>query len=306
MSNFSPNADHALDLIPAKLMARSMTKTYSKSFYLATKLLPHRVREDVYAVYAFCRQSDNIVDAPRNRGRELVASELAQWREELQTAYRTGESQHPVMNVFIDVALRKGIPVDLPLELIAGVEMDLDFDRYETFDDLYKFCYRVASVVGVMMTRVVGHSDDWAFVHAERLGIGMQLANILRDVEEDWRLRGKIYIPRDEMAQFGVTESEIARGSLSPNLRNLLVHNVARAHWYFEQSMEGIPMLSRDVQFAIIAASRLYRGILTAIEKNEYDVFSRRPVVTSYRKLVEITRSYIRHKVISPRIVSAH
>jgi phytoene synthase len=281
----SPNADRSLDLIPARLLAKSMTQTYSKSFYLATKLLPVHVREDVYAVYAFCRQSDNIVDAPRQRSLPLISRELVQWREELRAAYMSGESQHPVLNAFVDVALRNNIPAYLPEELISGVEMDLSYDRYPTFDALYRFCYRVASVVGLMMTRIIGTTDAQAFRHAEELGIGMQLANILRDIHEDWRLRGKIYIPQDEMDHFGVTEEQIERGTITPQLRDLLAFQVGRAHSYFEKSEQGISMLTADGQFAVVAASRLYRGILYEIERNGYDVFARRPVVSTYRKV---------------------
>lgn len=298
----SPNADRTLDLIPARLLAESMTRTYSKSFYMATKLLPARVRNDVYAVYAFCRQSDNIVDAPRQRSPELIARELHQWKEELRFAYASGESQHPVINAFVDVALRNNIPIELPEELITGVEMDLLYDRYPTFDALRQFCYRVASVVGLMMTRIIGYTDPQAFRHAEELGIGMQLANILRDVHEDWRLRGKIYLPQDEMDRFGVTEEQIERGTITPQLNDLLAFQVERAHSYFEKSRRGIPMLSPDGQFAIIAASRLYRGILFEIERSGFDVFSERPVVSSYRKLSELLKSFVQHRVFSATI----
>lgn len=297
----SPNADRSLDLIPARALARAMTQTYSKSFYMATKLLPARIREDVYAVYAFCRQSDNIVDAPRQRSLRLVRRELIQWREELHSAYMSGESQHPVINAFVDVALRNNIPFHLPEELISGVEMDLSYDRYPTFDALYTFCYRVASVVGLMMTRIIGTSDAQAFRHAEELGIGMQLANILRDIHEDWRLRGKIYIPQDEMDRFGVSEEQIDRGTITPELRELLAFQVARAHSYFEKSRQGIPMLTPDGQFAVVAASRLYRGILCKIEQNGFDVFAHRPVVSSYRKATELLKAYVHHHMFPMR-----
>lgn len=296
----SPNADKNLDLVPARKLARLMTRTYSKSFYLATKLLPQRLQGDVHAIYAFCRYTDNIVDAPRQRARDLLSRELGSWREELFTAYGTGESLHPVMGAFVDVALRNKIPVDLPAELIAGVQMDLEYDRYSTFAELKTFTYRVASVVGLMMTRVLGYKDSRAFDHAEQMGIAMQLANILRDVEEDWRLRRKIYLPKDELEQFGVTEGHIARSALTDNMRDLLAFNVERAHSYFEEASRGIPMLNRDGQFAIIAAARVYRGILYEIERNRYDVFSNRPVVSGYRKVSEILKSFVQHKVLSP------
>jgi 15-cis-phytoene synthase len=297
----SPNADRDLDLKTSRTYAGAMIRTYSKSFYLASLLLPRELREDVHCLYAFCRYSDNIVDAPRPRGRDELQGELDAWRHELHSAYRTGESQHPVMAGFVHVAARYSIKIDLPLDLIKGVEMDLLIDRYETFKDLYQFCYRVASVVGLMMTKVIGTSDEAAFLHAEQLGIGMQLANILRDVAEDWKLRGKIYLPQEDLRTYGVTDDAIARSAMSPQMRELLKFQVDRAHSYFREAQKGIPMLSGKGQFAIDAAARLYQGILTEIERNEYDVFSRRPVVGTSRKIRFLATSYLRLTALSRR-----
>ena len=293
----SPNADRLLDLKASRIHARALIRSYSRSFYIASLLFPRRLRDDVYCLYAFCRYSDNIVDSPRPRGRDELQHELDAWRHELKMAYRTGESQHPVMHGFVDVALQHDIEIDLPMDLIQGVEMDLLIDRYDTFHDLYGFCYRVASVVGLMMSKVIGTSDEAALIHAEQLGIGMQLANILRDMGEDWSLRQKIYIPREDLESFGVSESMIASLHMTPELASLLKFEVDRAHRYFENAQRGIPMLRREGQFAVEAAARLYRGILGEIERNGYDVFSRRPVVGTSRKLRTLIGSYLRRSV---------
>lgn len=290
----SPNADRALDLMGSRAYARSLIRSYSKSFYIASLLMPTRLRQDVHCLYAFCRTTDNIVDAPRSRSREELQRELDLWREELHTAYRTGESQHPVINGFVHMARSSAIELDLPLDLIRGVEMDLLNDRYETFEDLYRFCYRVASVVGLMMTKVIGALDTAALLHAEKLGIGMQLTNILRDVREDWRLRRKIYLPQEDLRTHAVTESEIAEGKMSPQMRSLIKFEVDRAHSYFIEAHAGIPMLRSEGRFAVAAASRLYRGILGEIEKSSYDVFTRRPVVSASRKLKALVDAYLR------------
>ena len=297
----SPNSDRELDLKAARSFARTLIRSYSKSFYAASLLLPRSLREDVHCLYAFCRHTDNIVDAPRLRGREELQHELDVWREELHMAYRTGESQHPVVNGFVHVANKHAIEVDLPMDLVQGVEMDLLIDRYETFQDLYRFCYRVASVVGLMMTKVIGARDQAAYEHAEQLGIGMQLANILRDVGEDWRLRRKIYLPLEDLRAHGVSESAIAGATMSPEIRDLLKFEVDRARSYFWGAHKGIPMLVRDGRFAIEAAARLYGGFLTEIEKNQYDVFSRRPVVGTLKKLRALVDSYLRHTLLSGR-----
>jgi len=242
-------------------------------------------RDDVYAVYAFCRYTDNIIDAPRTRDNDALQGELDAWREELCRANGTGESQHPVLSGFVRVMRAYGIPLQLPLELIRGVEMDLRHDRYESFTDLNTFCYRVASVVGVMMTHVFGFSDESAFHYAETLGLAMQLTNILRDVDEDWRLRRKIYLPLEEMRRFGLEETDIAERKMSEDMRAFLTEQVRRAHAYFENADVGISMLHRRSRMAVAAASALYREILREIERSEYDVFSRRPVVPTHRKI---------------------
>ncbi|MBR9976311.1 MAG: phytoene/squalene synthase family protein [Bacteroidetes bacterium] len=290
MSMKSPNADAGLDRIPAIAYARLLTRTYSKSFYLATQFMPRAKRGDVYAVYAFCRYTDNIVDSPRNRSSEDLRTELTQWREEVCKAFVTGESQHPVLAVFIPLLHRYGIPLQLPLELIDGVEMDLTVHRYLSFAHLRMFCYRVASVVGLMMTYVFGYHSREAFPYAEALGIAMQLTNILRDVDEDWQLRRKVYLPVEDLHEFGVREEDIAARRMTPELRRLVSAQVARAHSYFEYAEQGIPLLHQQGRAAVRAASRLYREILREIERADYDVFARRPVVSTSRKFRTLGR----------------
>jgi 15-cis-phytoene synthase len=288
MTMTSPNADANLDLLPARRYVQLLTRTYSKSFYLATQFMPPVRRDDVYAVYGFCRHTDNIVDAPRSRSRAVVKNELDAWREELTQAHLSGESQHPVLATFIRTAHNRGIPIQLAHELIDGVEMDLHYDRYHSFTDLRKFCYHVASVVGLMMTHVFGYHDRATFPYAEDLGIGMQLTNILRDVDEDWRMRGKVYLPLDELAAHGLTVEDIAERRLDDTMKTFLRFQVERAHSYFERAEHGIPMLHRSGRNAVRAASRLYRGILHEIERNEYDIFSKRPVVSKFRKFTTL------------------
>lgn len=286
----SPNADAELNRGPANAYARLLTRTYSKSFYLATQFMRPAKKRDVYAVYAFCRYTDNIIDAPRSRDAAQLEREIAAWREELSTAWKTGESQHPVLGIFVPVLHKYNIPLQLPLELIDGVEMDLTCHRYARFSELRHFCYHVASVVGLMMTYVFGYRDSSAFPYAEALGIAMQLTNILRDVEEDWRLRRKIYLPLDEMREYGLTEADIEAGRMSAPMRRFIQAQVERAHGFFAYADQGIPLLDRQGQAAVRAASTLYREILGEIERADYDVFSVRPVVSTSRKLHVLLR----------------
>ncbi|MBR9977105.1 MAG: phytoene/squalene synthase family protein [Bacteroidetes bacterium] len=294
MITHSPNADGTLDRIPSMAYAKILARTYSKSFYLATQFLSPSRRQDVYAVYAFCRYTDNIVDAPRSRDRRQLKQELDNWRDELLQGWEGGESQHPVLVVFLPVLRKYGVPLQLPLDLIKGVEMDLTIDRYQSFAELKSFCYRVASVVGLMMTYVFGYRDRSAFPHAEALGIAMQLTNILRDIDEDWQLRGKVYLPQDEMMFYGVGIEDIAARRVTPAMRAFLKVQVERAHSYFDYGELGIPLLHRQARFAVRSAAALYREILREIERADYNVFVRRPVVSGRRKLLTLITLSIR------------
>ncbi len=285
MSYASPNSDRLQHLKLSLKMSREMTKTFSKGFYLSTFLMPSRLRRDVFALYGFCRYTDNIGDSPRQRSTDEIVQELEHWREELRFAYKSGESQNPIMNAFVNVALDKGIPIGLPLELIDGVQSDLLTASYPDFISLRKFCYQVASVVGVMMTYIIGYSDGSAFQHAESLGIAMQITNILRDINEDWQLHGKIFLPEDDMKRFGVTRADIANGNINENFIGLMKYEIERARGYYKDAERGIELLSKSGRPSIRAAAKIYASILDTIEARGYDVFSSRAVVATPKKL---------------------
>lgn len=264
--------------------SRLVIKQYAKSFYYSARLFPQSTKWATYAVYAFCRYVDNIVDNPRNRTESELRKELDRIREELELVYRYGESEHPALGAFAYIANRYKIPKELSLELIAGAEMDLSIDRYETFDDLYVFAYRVAAVVGLMMTHVMGYDGrEETLKGAEELGIGMQLTNILRDVSEDLE-RGRIYIPKEDMDKFGLTETELSAQLFTPKVKKLMEFQVARAKTYYDSSYPLIDKLSKESQFAIYSASKIYGSILDEIEKNGFNPFVGRAFVTSSQK----------------------
>lgn len=285
MSYTSPNSDRLEHLKLSLKWSREMTRVFSKGFYLSTFLMPADLRRDVFALYGFCRYTDNIGDSPRKRSIDEIIFELNHWREELKSAYRSGESQNPIMNAFVHVALKKGIPLHLPLELIDGVQSDIQTDSYADFNSLRKFCYQVASVVGVMMTYVIGYRDEAAFQHAESLGIAMQLTNILRDIHEDWELHRKVFLPEDDMTRFGVTKEDISTGVVSEQFVELMKFEIDRARGYYQDAHHGIAMLARRGRPSIKAAAEIYASILDEIEHRSYDVFSARPVVTLPRKI---------------------
>jgi 15-cis-phytoene synthase len=274
---------------------KNMTALYARSFYFASKFFPKHKRRATYALYGFARYTDNLVDNPRNRDKEELLRELDHLRWEIETAYRRKESEHPVLRPFIEAAHAFSIPIEYPLDLIKGVAMDVLHSRYIHFEDLYVYCYRVAGTIGLMMTYIIGFSHRDAFEYAEKLGVAMQLTNILRDIKED-KDRGKIYIPMSELKRFGVAEEDIFQERFTPGMRKLLKATADDAHRYYEESTPGIEFLDSDSRFAIHAASRIYRGILDQFESQEFNPFFGR-VSVSFREKMGITlREYLKYR----------
>ena len=283
--------------------ARRITAHYSKSFYFSAQMLPREQRWATFALYGFCRHCDNLIDTPRQRTETEILREIQHLTEELQIAYNTGESQDPIIRAFILVAKAYGIPIAYPLDLLNGVAMDVQQVRYKTFDELSLFCYRVAAVVGLMMTSVLGYKDEHAFGYAKQLGIAMQLTNILRDIKEDKEM-GRLYIPQTELEQFGVTEQDIFNEKMTPQLRALMKFQVERADQYYTEAMPGISLLKTESQYAIYSAARIYRGILRKIEDRDYNPFLSRVFVSSTQKVGILLHEQIRTKFLSKLVTS--
>jgi 15-cis-phytoene synthase len=281
--------------------ARSQTANYSKSFFLSSAMLPKKKRWDTYALYSFCRFADNIVDNPRNRSAKELVEEVDYLAKELVLAYKHGESLHPVLRPFITVALKHDIPMEYPLELLEGVKMDLTKNRYETFDELYVFAYRVAGVVGLMMTYILGFTSKASLIFAEKLGIAMQLTNILRDVQEDKNM-GRIYLPLNEIRQFDLTEKDFFEENMSDAMYRFIRFQVKRANKFYHEAQEGIKMLHRDAQFAIYSASKIYQGILIKIEARHFNPFLGRVFVRQSKKFTILINEIIKTRVVRPAI----
>lgn len=260
--------------------AAKATAAASRSFYFATRFFRPELARAAHGVYWFCRYTDDLVDecGSVEQGRR----DLEEWRGALTTALRTGRAEHPALAVFIDTVQRFGIPHEYPFELIEGMRMDLDCTRYHSFADLRVFCYRVASVVGLMMCHVIGFREN-APAYAIDLGIGMQLTNILRDVGEDLD-RGRIYLPLEEMERFGYSETHLCARMHTEEFRGLMRFQVERARDYYERARPGIALLNPEGRFAVGTAADVYRAILDRIERADYQVFDRRAVVPAVQK----------------------
>lgn len=281
---------------PAFLLALSIIKEHAKSFYFAAKFLPLEKRWATFAVYAFCRYADNIVDNPRQRTNTELINELNCLRNELISAYKYGESEHPILKSYISAATEYGIPYEYANDLIDGVQMDLEFSGYNSFDELYEFCYKVASVVGLMMTYILGFKDKETLKYAEMLGAGMQLTNILRDIKEDKNM-GRIYLPKDELKEFGLSEDDVRQERFTPKFREFMKFQVQRAEKYYVDAEIGISQLNKESQFAIYAASRIYGGILNKIKENDYNPFAGRVFVPTSKKLKILSEEYFKRKL---------
>lgn len=292
-----------------------ITKTHSKSFYFAAKFLPREKQNPIYALYALCRCVDDVVDETemQNKAELLEAVEL--WKTRLEDVYfnaahkngkykkscktlEKSDSRHAVTDsqlVFLaweDLLKFYKIPQNLPLELIEGVLMDTRVNRYKTFEELYVYCYRVASTVGLMASEIFGYSDEKTPKYAEALGIAMQLTNILRDVSEDAAMN-RIYLPQEDLQKFGVTEKQIFAGEANENFVELLKFQIARAKSYYKKAERGIALLDKNTRFTVLLAARLYAKILEEIEKQNYNVFLKRAHTNFRQKVFSIPEIWL-------------
>ena len=258
--------------------SEGITSVHSRSFHMASALLPTEKREAARALYAFCRITDDIVDCQEDG----IETSLRQWQ---QNAFSPNPPTNDLPAVaWADTRSRYQIPVRYAEQLLEGVSRDLHQTRYESFDDLATYCYGVASTVGLMSMHIIGFSSQEALPYAIKLGIALQLTNILRDVGEDFR-RGRVYLPQEELDAFDLTENDLAAGVVDDRWRRFMRFQISRNRQMYAEAWTGIEMLNKDGRFAIAAAADLYRAILNDIEENDYDVFNRRAHITTWGKL---------------------
>jgi phytoene synthase len=262
--------------------AERITSQHSRSFYFASGLLPEEKRSAVRALYAFCRTVDDIVDESQDGERD---ARLDYWRNMVETA--SFAENDLIAAAWADTLVRYHIPRHYALQLIDGVARDLCQTRYQTFEDLATYCYGVASTVGLMSMYIVGFEDSAAVPYALKLGVALQMTNILRDIGEDYK-NGRLYLPREELIFYGIQESDIVRGSITDNWRHFMKFQIDRTRQLYAESWAGVKMLAREGQLAVGAASVFYQGILDEIEKRDYDVFTRRASLSAWGKVSKI------------------
>lgn len=258
-----------------------ITRQHSKSFYMASALLPEEKRSATRALYAFCRIVDDIVDESTLAAEERL-TRLDYWRKAVLTSHATESDL--VARAWIDTLNRYHIPRHYAIQLINGVSRDLIQTRYDTFEDLATYCYGVASTVGLMSMYIIGFKNNDALPYAIKLGVALQMTNILRDVGEDFR-KGFVYLPQSELIEFGLTEETISEATPHEEWREFMRYQIARTRQLYSDAQPGVGFLEREGRLAILTASDFYQGILEEIEKNDYDVFNRRAGLSAWGKL---------------------
>jgi 15-cis-phytoene synthase len=270
----------------ATAICDQITRTNSRTFYLASSLAPKGKRAALRSLYALCRLSDDIVDSDHpNRARSLDA-----WRELVLGNGTT--TSHPVLLAWSDTCARFDIPTHYVAQLLDTLAMDLSTPRFRRFEQLAEYCYGVASTVGLLAMHIVGYAGLRAIPYAVKLGVALQLTNILRDVGEDWR-RGRLYLPLEELVAYGLTEADIASGCVTDRWRAFMRFQVGWNRRLYADAVPGIALLDRDGQFPVAAAAYLYQAILSDIERHDYDVFNRRAHIGDLAKLRLLPRVWM-------------
>ena len=275
---------------------RRLTRQRARNFYYGFLLLPRPRHEAFCAVYAFMRYCDDVAD-----GTDAVsdkAARLLEWRRALERALGGDYGDSLILPAFHDAVRRYSIPPEFFYDLITGAEMDLSIRSYRTFDDLYQYCYRVASVVGLASLHILGFRDPEAKKLAEECGIAFQLTNILRDIREDSN-SGRIYLPLEDLERFHYSTEQLTAGVYNREFFGLMRFQIARAQNFYERAYPLVEMVEPESRPALWALIAIYRGILGTIERNECNVFARDAALTEMEKIGVVLRGvrmWLRHK----------
>jgi len=288
-----------IQLAHAYAVCRGIARRAAKNFYFSFLVLPKEKRNAICAVYAFMRHADDLSDdtsLPYDERRQ----KLAQWLQNAQQVFAGTISDDPVLYALADAQQRFSIPVDLFDQLVSGTSMDLEpesYSQFQTFEQLYRYCYYVASVVGLVCIRIFGYRDARAESLAERLGIAFQLTNVIRDVKEDAAL-GRVYIPQEDLARFNV---EIKPGVPTPvHASELLEFEAQRAREFYAAAADLLPLIDADSRPALWALATIYRQLLEKIAEGGYDVFTKRVKLSFGEKLSVLAKAWFARIFVRP------
>jgi len=257
----------------------------AKNFYYSFLPMPRVKREAMCAIYAFMRRSDDIADDAGS------LTGLRDWRTKVQAAFAGKSDDESILPALVDTVKRYRIPERHFFELLDGTDMDQSVKRYETFDELYRYCYRVASCVGLVVLPVFGYKDETALVPAEACGIAFQLTNIFRDVKEDAQM-GRIYLPGEDLRRFGVSENDIMNSRMTPQFLELMKFEAERAREYYRKAEPLLGLIDADSRGTLAVMMGIYGGILDKIERANYAVFERRLGLSATEKLWVVLKNW--------------
>jgi phytoene synthase len=266
---------------PADLYCRQKAAESGSSFYYSFLFLPPRERQAIQAIYAFCREVDDIVD--KGLDRHVAEKKLEWWHTEVARVF-LGRPLHPIGRALAEAISQYKLQQHLFQDILEGMEMDLKYQGYQTFEDLRLYCHRVASCVGLLAAEIFGYQNINTLEYARNLGIAFQLVNIIRDVGEDAGL-GRIYLPEDELSQFSVTTKEILNKKYSKNFEVLMQYHAERARSYYQKAKDTLPAIDRYSQRSGLIMGEIYFSLLKEIERSRFQVLHQRIALTPLRKL---------------------
>jgi phytoene synthase len=283
-------------------LCRQLNAKHGKTYYLATLLLPPAKRPYVHALYGFARYADEIVDDLASTLTDSQkAEQLKIWGDDFLAKFDSGQTSDPVCVAVLDTVRRWSIPRQHFEAFLHSMTMDLTVTEYATYDDLYEYVYGSAAVIGLQMVPILEPSSQDAYKYATELGVAFQLANFIRDVGEDLE-RGRVYLPLNELAKFGVTRADLEARIATPEIKAALKFQIARVRQLEESSRAGIAMLGESAQPCIETARILYCGIVDAVEEIDYEVFSKRATVSLAQRLRVAVPAYLQARRLWKRV----
>jgi phytoene synthase len=272
---------------------RKLAKNRARNFYYAFRLLNKAQRDGMCAVYAFMRHCDDLSDDPESTDRSLVRQSIAMWRMDLDSSLKGRMADNPIWPAFCDTVYRYSIPHRFFHEMIDGVMSDIEPRELETWDELYRYCYQVASVVGMTIIHIFGFESVRALLLAEKCGVAFQLTNILRDVREDADM-GRVYLPREDLRRFGVSAEQLRLGLENDRFRSLMKFEAGRAWACYEESEPLSGLIEKKSRRSLWALREVYTRLLRQIEKSNYAVLEKRISVSRAAKMMLIWRAFLR------------
>ena len=255
---------------------REITKRYGTSFYFATQFFPKETRNGIYAIYAFARIPDEIVDNPNKPNRSKALAEMREWREHWLAAMAAGTSNDEVMNAIVFAFNKYDIPVEYGEAFLKSMFQDEEKSLYRNYAELEEYMYGSAGVIGLMVTRVVGYSSEAAFPFAEKLGYAFQMTNFLRDIREDCDELGRIYMPEDELRRFGLDRRDVFTHVTDERFTRFMKFQIERTRQIYREALPGIKLLNWRGRLAVRVSYVLYKAILNEIERANYNVYAGR------------------------------